>query len=260
MQQTIFITGAGSGIGAMTARIFAQRGWLVGLYDINLESVTKLAQELGNNAHGGQLDVTDETSVKAALKDFSEQTNGQLHVLCNNAGIFEECKLADSDFAFLQKMIRINAEGVVACSKFAYPYLKQTAGAKLINVASSASIYGLPLEAVYSATKFFVRGFTEGMRLEWQDDDIGVSTVMPGYVATPMTDGKELSFVNKNRDMVSAEDVASTIWRAAHGSKQYWILPLKDRVFLSTLSRILPLQWLPAVMGGIFNKVIDSNK
>ncbi len=258
MQKTIFITGAGSGIGATTARVFAKQGWLVGLYDINLESVTSLAQELGNNAHAGQLDVTDEASVKAALKDFTDKTAGQLHVLCNNAGVFEECKLADSDYAFLQKMIRINVEGVVACTKFAYPYLRQTSGAKLINVASSASIYGLPLEAVYSASKFFVRGFTEGIRLEWQGDDIGVSTVMPGYVATPMTDGKDLSFLNQNRDMVSAEDVANTIWRAAHGSKQYWILPLKDRVFISTLSRILPLQWLPSVMGRLFKSAAAS--
>lgn len=84
--QSIFISGAGQGIGAAIARLFIQQGYKVGLYDINQSQVTSLAAELGSHAKAGVLDVTQPEQWQSALAEFVAWA-GQLNILVNNAGI-----------------------------------------------------------------------------------------------------------------------------------------------------------------------------
>lgn len=253
-QKTIFITGAGSGIGAATARTFVQAGWIVGVYDINQASVEALARELGASVYFGAIDVADRTSVDAALTDFTGKTDGRLDVMCNNAGVFDDCEFDKADAQVLRRIIRIiriNAEGVVNCSQAAFPWLRDTRGARLVNLGSAASIYGVPNEATYSASKFFVRGLSEALQLEWAQHDIAVSLIMPSYVATPMADNADISWIRHSDIKLTAEDIAQTVLEAVDSKKFYWIMP-RDAKVQSLLVRFLPSALLTRFSKAIF--------
>ena len=113
-RKTIFITGAGSGIGRATARLFAQRGWFCGLYDINEQGLAETAALLDQPTYtSGVFDVTDRQGWSDAVSAFGDATGGRMHVLFNNAGIgrhgaFEQIPEADS-----RLIVDINLNGVI---------------------------------------------------------------------------------------------------------------------------------------------------
>ena len=169
-RKSIFITGAASGIGAETARHFSKRGWFCGLYDVNTAGLDAVEAEIGaSNCMKAKLDVRNREDWAAATKDFGEATEGAMNVLFNNAGIgrhgwFEDITGEDND-----AIIDINVKGVVNGVQAALPLLKATSGARVVNTASTAGVVGSPQLAVYSATKFAVRGLTEALDAESQD-------------------------------------------------------------------------------------------
>lgn len=220
--KSVFITGAATGIGRATALRFAGEGYFVGLYDVNLLGVTSLAKELGSSrAVSGLLDVTDYRAFEAALKSFVKAAGGRLDVLVNNAGILScgafEALPAERQHA----LIDVNAKGVSNGCLAAYPYLKITRGARVINMASASAIYGAPGFAVYSATKFFVRGLTEALNVEWGGQGIAVSDVMPLFVDTPMVANlnERPKSIARLGIQLNAQDIAAVIWQAANDRK-----------------------------------------
>ena len=254
--KTIFITGAGSGIGAAAARLFHSRGWFVGLYDLNLDSVRKLAQELNGSSRAGHVDVTDRHSVQGAIDDFTAACKGRLDVVLNNAGLFQDKPFMSADADYLELMMRVNMEGIVHVARAAHPWLKQTPDSHLVNMGSASSIYGVPNSAIYSATKFFVRGLTEALRIEWEQDDITVNVVMPSYVATPMTDGIQLSHDHSGQ-LLTAGQVAEAVWQAANSPGMYWVLPRMSRIQW-WLVRKLPLAWVPGFARKVFARGLNE--
>lgn len=215
-RKSIFITGAAAGIGRATAQHFAAAGWRVGLYDIDLMGLKALASAIGPQAVIGKLDVTNAAAFAKALADFAEPSEGRIDVLFNNAGV-----LATGDFEALplpraHALIDINAKGVVNGCHAALPYLKAARG-RVINMASASAIYGTPAFAVYSATKFFVRGLTEALNIEWSQHGITVCDVMPLFVDTPMVQAvseKPKSIENLGVRL-TAQDIAKIVYRAA---------------------------------------------
>lgn len=255
-QKTVFITGAGSGIGVAVAHLFANRGWVVGLYDRNLDSVRNLAEKLNGSNVFGYVDVTRQDSVEKAIQQFADVNGGRLDVMVNNAGLFQDKRFVDADSDYLELMMRVNMDGVVNCARAAYPLLKNTPDSHLVNMGSASAIYGVPNSAVYSATKFFVRGLTEALRIEWDEDDITVNTVMPSYVATPMTEGIDLSH-DQGGKLLSADEIAAAVWEAATSDGMYWVMPGTVR-FQWALIRKIPLKWVPALSRRIFLKGVQN--
>jgi NADP-dependent 3-hydroxy acid dehydrogenase YdfG len=249
-KKTIFITGAGSGIGAAAARYFSGQGWFVGLYDLNQKSVEIVAKELGEDCCHGFIDVVDRTVVNKAFEHFSSTTAGRLDVMLNNAGLFQDKPFNEADPDYLDLMMRVNIDGVVNCSRAAHPLLKATADSHLVNLSSASALYGVPNSAVYSASKFFVRGLSEALRIEWEKDNITVNMVMPSYVATPMCDGVELS--HDSSEILTVDEVVVAIWEAATGKGMYWILPRSARIGNFFL-RKLPLNLVPRFTSRKFN-------
>lgn len=244
VRKSIFITGAAAGIGRATAQRFAAAGWRVGLYDINLAGVTALASELGSAAVAGQLDVTNAEAFAAALADFSAGADGKLDVLFNNAGV-----LATGDFETVpltrcQQLIDINTKGVVNGCHAALPYLKAAQG-RVINMASASSFYGTPAFAVYSASKFFVRGLTEALNIEWARHGIYVCDVSPLFVDTPMV----AAVTDKPKSLaalgvrLSAPDIAAVVYKAATCARWcgpvHW-LPGAQTKLLALLNKLSP--------------------
>ncbi len=240
-EASIFITGAGSGIGRATARYFSERGWFVGLYDVNASAVAELAEELSGPACHGQLDVTDAAAFEAAVADFGEHTGGQMTALFNCAGVMTMGGLDQVELADQVRTIRVNFEAVVIGIYAALPLLRHSPDAVIVSMSSASAFYGVPELAVYSASKFAVRGLTEGLSIELEREGIRVADIMPLYVNTPLvTEQKNLlASVDRLGNHHSPEEIAELVWHAVHGKRVHWVAGWRLRI-LSQLGRYLP--------------------
>ncbi|MEO1101773.1 MAG: SDR family oxidoreductase [Pseudomonadota bacterium] len=259
-RKSIFVTGAASGIGAETARYFAERDWFVGLYDVNEAGLAEVANEIGAaNCTFGKLDVRERTDWKAAVAGFTEATEGAMNVLFNNAGVgrhgwFEEITPEDSDW-----IIDVNVKGVVNGVYACLPLLRQTVGARVVNTASTAGMVGSPQLAVYSATKFAVRGLTEALDAEFRDIDVRVTSLMPWFIDTPILDMPSHEGSNhRMKDDIEAAGqnvypvslAAERAWEAAHGKDIHYMVG-KDAERARFVARFLPGRLRKQVMKGV---------
>jgi NAD(P)-dependent dehydrogenase (short-subunit alcohol dehydrogenase family) len=210
-----FVTGAAAGIGRATARLFAGRGWLVGVADIDAAGLSALAAELGaEHVLALPLDVTSPQQWSAALDTFHRKT-GRLDLLVNNAGILSSGPFVSTPLGRHHALVDVNIKGMINGCHIAKPYLAATPGARVINLSSASAIYGQASLATYSATKFAVRGLTEALNIEWQDDGIRVMDVMPLFVQTCMVKGMQARSFERMGARLTADEVAGVIWRAA---------------------------------------------
>ncbi len=238
--KTVLITGAAQGIGLATAQRYAAQGWLVGLYDRNREAVdTLLASAEFKGACGGYCDVTDSASVAAMMADFASHSDGRLDLLVNNAGV-----LSVGDFDALpgtdhDRMIDVNIRGATHTLQAAFPLLKATPGATVVNLCSASSIHGIPRLAVYSASKFYVNGLTEALDLEWRDHDIRVTAIKPPVINTAMGATVAAEMPQKLGIDLQAEDVAAAIQAAAEGRGTSHVMGGATR-FWALLDKLLP--------------------
>ena len=236
-RQSIFITGAAAGIGQATARLFAARGWFVGLYDVDEAGVRALSRELGEDfTCAGRLDVTDPDGWEHALAEFAARA-GRLDVLLNNAGILASGPLESIPLARQHLLIDVNIKGVLNGCYLSLPYLQRTPHSRVINLCSASALYGQTSLAVYSATKFAVRGLTEALDLEWSEYGIRVMDVLPLFVATDMVTNMNANSFRKMGAKLTAQDVADTILKAARYDskipKVHWTVGFQTRAFYS---------------------------
>lgn len=233
LQKAIFITGAAAGIGAETARVFARNGWLVGASDVNEVALEALQRELGaGRVSLHPADVRDRAAIEAGLRDFTARTDGRLDALFANAGVLfmgpdESITPAQKDL-----LVDVNVKGVIHTIDAGFPFLKQTPGAHLVAMASTSAEYGSPEHAVYSATKFFVRGLTEALNIEYRAHDIQVSAIYVAYVQTGMVfDAKvKPASIERLGVKVTPQRVAATVWKAVHGDRVHWRVGLDARM------------------------------
>ncbi len=223
--KTVFITGVASGIGKATARLFAQKGWYVGLFDIEEAPLMELYEEIGKDKACAQvLDVTQPESVKAGLDFFGEKTDEQMHLLFNNAGILYMGAFETISLEKQKKILDVNVFGVLSCTFQALRLLKNTKGAQIINMSSASAMYGIPELAVYSASKHAVRALTEALSIELEKYQIRVNDLMPPYVQTPMLTEAEVkaTSLQKTDVQLQPEDIAEVVWKATQGDKIHW--------------------------------------
>jgi NAD(P)-dependent dehydrogenase (short-subunit alcohol dehydrogenase family) len=185
------VTGAGSGIGRMTAQRFAAEGATVMAADIDhsgaRETASLIAAE-GGRADAVRVDVTDASEVEAAV-DRTVEALGGLDVVINNAGITivgAAHELAEDDW---DRELAINLKSVYLVSKAAWPHLKERGGGSIASTASIAGLWAIPNDAAYCASKAGVIMLTKCMALDGAHDGIRVNCVCPGFVQTPMIDG-----------------------------------------------------------------------
>jgi NAD(P)-dependent dehydrogenase (short-subunit alcohol dehydrogenase family) len=224
----IFITGAALGIGRATAELFASRGWFVGLSDVNEAGVQELVRQLGEqNAWAGRLDVTDAGAVKEAVERFCDASGGRLDVMFNNAGIADAGNFEDVSLAKAHAIVDVNLKGVINGACAALPWLQRTPGGRMISMCSASALYGVPSLAVYSATKFAVKGLTEALDLEWSRFGIRVMDIAPLFVNTPMvaefSRAPPRSLQRLGVHLEPAE-IAQYVWKAA--TRAGWLCPV----------------------------------
>lgn len=213
---TIFITGAAAGIGRETARVFAAQGWFTGLADRDAAGLDGLRAELGDarcSVHA--MDVTDIESVRAALRDFAARTGGRLRVLHNNAGILKIGPFEAITPEEHRRIVDINVTGAINVLHAAFPYLKDTPDAQVINMSSASAAYGIPEFASYSASKHAIRALTEALDIEWARYGIRVTDLMPPFVNTGMVQSQthRSAIVEKLGVNIGPEEVAAEVWK-----------------------------------------------
>jgi len=249
--KAIFITGGGSGIGRETARLFADRGWFVGLADVNEAGLAETAAMLpAGRSSTHRMDVRDRADWRAALDAFSIASGGRMDLLFNNAGVAGGGDFAASDPDANDRLIDINLKGVINGAHMGLKLLQATPGSCLVNTCSAAGIYGGAGIAVYAASKFGVRGFTEALDLEWQPLGVKVRSIMPSFIDTPLLDMIAAGTNVTARENVAAAgleftpvgQVAQAVWDAAHGDKVHVV------VGKTAKSMAFAARWMPGAL------------
>ena len=190
--KVVIITGAGSGIGAATAKLCAAQGATVILSDIDLESAEKVSQTITNA--GGEAIV-----IGANVAKYNEVENlinttiekyGRIDVMVNNAGIGPRkmLKVADHTLEDWDHVIAVNQTGVFYCMKLALQQMLKTGGGNIVNVASLAGLKASGKNLSYSASKFAVVGMTKSAALEYASKNIRINAVCPGYTESKLLD------------------------------------------------------------------------
>ncbi len=180
--KVVLITGGAGGIGRALAAAFARRGCALALVDIDLQGLEQVQRplvEAGTRVSIHTADVSNVSTLER-VRDEVLAEHGHLHVLVNNAGVtiyglFEHYAPAE-----IERIVGINFWGVLNGCRVFLPVLRSEPEAHVVNVSSMAGAVGMPLQSLYCATKFAVRGFTESLRAELSDSAIGVTCVMPG--------------------------------------------------------------------------------
>lgn len=236
MKKSIFITGAAMGIGKAVATMYASRGWHVGITDIYEPGLESLKKEYDDKiAFSAVMDVTDSDRVAAVIAEFSKTTGGKIDVFFNNAGVAWMEPFEAQPISNHHTILDVNNKGMLNCAYHAFPYLKNARGT-LVNMCSQAANYGVPTEVTYSASKFWVRGFTEALNIEWQKHGIYVCSIWPNFVDTPMME-KCSSIVSRRVGInLTTKDVVKTIARAVKLNMKFLVHWHVDTLFWRILT------------------------
>ncbi|WP_293679862.1 SDR family oxidoreductase [uncultured Phenylobacterium sp.] len=227
-RKSIFITGAASGMGRETARLFHGKGWFVGGFDVNDAGLASLRDELGaDNCLVRRLDVTDRQDYRAALEAFGKATGGKMDILYNNAGIGKGGPFADQPFEDVMAVVNVNFVGVLIGIHEALPLLKATPGSMCFTTSSSSATFGMPGIAVYSATKHAVKGLSEALSVEFKAYGIKVADVLPGLIDTPILPAGAVATAPKEGMFraIPPMEVAKVVWEAYGSDKLHWYVP-----------------------------------
>ncbi|NLG84253.1 MAG: SDR family oxidoreductase [Firmicutes bacterium] len=189
VDKVVMVTGAGGGIGESICRHFADEGALLVVTDIDLAAANKVANEVApKKSLVLKLDVTDPTSVDEAVAK-AIQSFGHIDVLVNCAGVSTMHLVVDMSVEEWDFNFNVNAKGVFLVSKaVAKTMIARGRGGKIVSIASMAGKLAAPYLVHYSASKFAVVGFTQGLALELAKYKINVNCVCPAFVKTAMQD------------------------------------------------------------------------
>lgn len=183
------ITGAGSGFGKETSKLFAREGAKIICVDLNIETAKETAEEIaaaGGNAIALQADVSNEEDVANFIKKAIDEY-GKIDILFNNAGIFVPGNVEEASFEDFKKSMSVNIDAVFLSTKYAMPHLKKTKG-NIINTASAGGIIGFGGAIGYATSKGAVISFTRAVAVDFAQDGVRCNAIAPGTGVTGMTE------------------------------------------------------------------------
>lgn len=225
MAKTILITGASSGIGALTALKFLDEGWNVALLARRLDKLEALA-DAHDNALAIACDVTDENAVIAAFTQAADHF-GQIDVLFNNAGVFPASGRFDTlTLASWQASVDVNLTGMFLCAREAFRHMTDKGG-RIINNGSISSITPRVNSAAYTATKHAITGLTKSIALDGRDLSICCGQIDIGNARTELVENL-IKNANGPVDTMAVADAANAVFHMAN-------LPLDTNILSMTI-------------------------
>jgi len=190
--KAVIITGGGGKLGKAYALAFAREGAKISLPDVvSADHVVKAVQDQGSEAMSVQCDVSNEASVKAMVEATAKRFGG-VDILVNNAAYFMTVKKGpfwEMEVEEFDKAMAVNVRGVWLCTKAVFPYMKDRAKGKIINISSGVALNGNPNYIHYVSTKGAVISMTRAMARELGDYGICVNSVAPGFT---LTEGRQV--------------------------------------------------------------------
>lgn len=235
--KVIIVTGASSGIGLASARLFGREGAKVVMAARSLDRLEALAESVApeDSVLCVKCDVSREDDCRVLVEKTVERF-GRVDILVNNAGISMRAMFRDLDLKVIHSLMDVNFWGTVNCTKYALPWLLESRGS-VVGVISIAGYSALPARTGYSASKYAVRGFLDTLRIEHLKDGLNVLVFAPGYTSsnvrnaaltadgtpqgeTPLEEGK----------LMSAEEVALKLAKALRRRRSEVILTALGKV------------------------------
>lgn len=209
MNKTILITGASSGIGKETAKLFQSKGWNVIATMRNPENEKELSQL--DNILVAKLDVLDLDSIQKAFSEGVEKF-GSIDVLLNNAGYGAYGPLEAFSRDKILRQFNTNVIGLLDVSKTVLPYFRKNKKGIIINISSIGGKMTFPLGSLYHGTKFAVEGISESLNYEVDQFGGQVKIIEPGMIATDFS-GRSFDFSN-DENMVEYQNIINALMTA----------------------------------------------
>lgn len=264
--RSIFITGASSGIGLETAKLFQQRGWNV------IATMRNPASNHGldklSNVEIISCDVTNVDSIKAAVEKGIERF-GRIDVLVNNAGYYLVGPLEATASDQIQRQLDTNLLGTIEVTKAILPHFRRNRSGIIINISSIAGKITIPLQSLYNASKFAIEGFSESLQYEVDPFDIKVKLIEPGTIKTNFCGrsmdkaGEDaigeyqeyyqkvlLNLIKNGNAGSDPIEVAKTIYKAATDGSKRMRYPTGKMKSMMTVRKLLPL--------GIYQSIVKA--
>lgn len=209
------VTGPGSGIGEAIVRVLARDGTDISLIGIKEDKLKRISDEL-EKKHGVEAivvptDVRYENQVKHAIDKTVEEFS-KLDILVNNAGLWRGRGIEDISAEDYRLMMETNIDGVFFATREALPHLKKVHG-NLIFIGSAGGLYPHPKNAVYGATKWWIRGFAHSVEAIMGEDGVGVTVINPSSVRTEFksVDGEKVKNQYEKGEATEPQEVAEIV-------------------------------------------------
>lgn len=181
------ITGAGSGIGEASARLFAREGARVVVADIDAEAAARTAGDIGSGAVAEHVDVADQAQTEALARRVVDR-HGRIDVLFNNAGIAGVGDVVETEPELFDRVMRVNVRGVYLMARAVVPHMIEQRSGSIINMSSSIAETGLARRVSYAASKGAVLAMTKSMQVDLAPHGVRVNALLPGTILTPFVE------------------------------------------------------------------------
>jgi len=244
----LIVTGGGSGMGRSLVFALLAKGARVAAIDINQKGLEETVAMIANRKEAlsvFKLDITDKQAVERTISQIISEM-GPVDGIINNAGIIQPFKkLADIDYAVIERVLNVNWWGTIYLTKTLLPHLLTRQEAHIVNISSMGGFFAFPGQTIYGASKAAVKMMTEGLIQELRKTNIRVSIVFPGAVNTNIMSNSGLENnvdseeAAKQGSLLSADKAAEIIINGIEKNKKR-IFVGKDAKIMDILYRLSP--------------------
>jgi short-subunit dehydrogenase len=238
----ILLTGATGGIGQLIAQLLAKKGAIIALVGRDMQKLTALQTNIhagGGKAFCIEADLSKEGAAQAVTASAQQQMGG-IEILINNAGVLDFVALEDQSEARIAQMIHTNVTALIQLTRAVIPTFQAKNQGHFVFVGSVFGSLGFPHFATYCATKFAVHGFSQALRRELVETNIGVTYIAPRGIKTPMNDANTVAMWEKSGNkMDEPEYVAEVIVKAIENEKQEVFIG-QPQTFFAWLNGVAP--------------------